>query len=67
MGSLSLESECKRFSGLERAARFAIRLGIFEVSIAKKVPFSQHCSRSGSVTTKAIKKYIVLYNYIILF
>ena len=45
---------------MESAALFTTRLGIFEVSIAIKLPFSQHCSRSGSLTTKTIKKYKVL-------
>ena len=45
---------------MESSAWFAIRLGIFEVSIAIKLPFSQHCSRSGSLTTKTIKVYKVL-------
>ena len=45
---------------MESAALFAIRLGIFVVSIAIKLPFSQHSSRSGSLTTKTIKKYKVL-------
>ena len=61
MVSLSYASECRRSSGMESAARFATRLGILEVSIAIKLPFSQHCSRSGSLRTKTIKKYEVLF------